>query len=329
MTSTNHLASVKTQFLILSDTHGMDFRSEDIPSQHADVAIHCGDLTDESKLDEYKASIRLLKGIHASLKLVIAGNHDFTMDIPAFRKKVADARPSLDPDLVKKVYGDYGDARQMFEDATAAGIIFLDEGNHQFVLENGAILNVFASPWTPSLGDWGFQYPPSHGHNFEVTRGTDLVITHGPPKGIMDYTESKQRAGCPDLFGAIARARPRLHCFGHIHEGWGAKLVTWRDQLTETPSHFTDIDNERSVIVEKLSGFRQTRFDTVEIQREKLMKAEECRRNRCCTTTHRAGDPNPLEFGKQTLFVNAAIEGTEEHPFQMPWLVEIELPSAA
>ena len=84
------------------------------------------------------------------------------MDIPAFRKNVADARPSLDPNLLRKVYGDYGDARQIFEDARAAGITFLDEGNHHFVLENGAILYVYASPWTPLLGDWGFQYTPRH-----------------------------------------------------------------------------------------------------------------------------------------------------------------------
>ena len=306
----------------------MEFQSEEKTSQHADVAIHCGDLTEESKLEEYKACIRLLKDIHASLKLVIAGNHDFTLDIPAFRKKIADARPPLDPDLVRKICGDYGDARQIFEDARAVGIIFLDEGNHHFVLESGAILNVYASPWTPSLGDWGFQYTPRHGHKFEITQGVDLVITRGPPKGIMYYTESKQRAGCPDLFGAIARVRPRLHCFGHIHEGWGAKLVTWRDQLTGTPSYFTDINNKRSVLAEKQSGFRQSRFDTVEIQRQKLLKAEVCRRERYCTTTHCPGDANPLEFGKQTLFVNAAIEGTEEYPFQMPWLVELELQRA-
>ena len=79
------------------------------------------------------------------------------MDIPAFRKEVADARPSLDPELVRRVYGDYGDARQIFKDARAAGIVFLEEGNHHFVLENGAILNVYASPWTSSLGDWGFR----------------------------------------------------------------------------------------------------------------------------------------------------------------------------
>ena len=328
MECTRDSAFVRTRFLILSDTHGTEFPLENRPIQHADVAIHCGDLTEESKMEEFRASIRLLKDIHAPLKLVIAGNHDFTLDIVAFRKKVADARPPLDPALVREVYGEYGGARQIFEDARAAGVIFLDEGSHQFLLENRAILNVYASPWTPSLGDWGFQYPPVQGRNFEIMKGVDLVITHGPPKGIMDYTESKQRAGCSDLFGAVARARPRLHCFGHIHEGWGAKMVTWRDQLTERPSHFTDINNERSIVVEKLSGFRQSKFDTEESKGQKSQKTEHCRRERCYAISHCTGDANPLQFGAQTLFVNAAIQGTKEHPLQLPWLVEVELPKA-
>ena len=197
---------VKTRFFILSDTHGIEIGRGERPSHYADVAIHCGDLTEESKLEEYRATLRLLMDIQAPLKLVIAGNHDFTMDLPAFREKVAHAWPPLDLDLVRKVYGDYGEARQLFEEARSAGIIFLDEGSHQFTLENGTILAVYASPYTPSLGDWGFQYHPSQGHNFEILKGVDLVITHGPPMGIMDYTESKQRAGCPDLFEAIARA---------------------------------------------------------------------------------------------------------------------------
>lgn len=223
--------NIKTRFLIISDTHGEEFRPETKPLKHADVTIHCGDLTDGSKIEEYRATIRLLKDRDAPLKLVIAGNHDFTMDIPVFKRKIAEVRPPLDPNLVRREYGDYGEVRQLFKEAEAeaAGIVFLDEGTHRFTLENGALLTVYASPWTPSLGGhWGFQYHPEQGqgHNFAIEKGVDVVITHGPPRGIMDYTASDQRAGCPDLFAAVARARPRLHCFGHIHEGWGAKLVT-------------------------------------------------------------------------------------------------------
>lgn len=318
-------SSVKTRILIISDTHGMEFAEFNAPLQAADIAIHCGDLTEESKLDEFRASIRLLETIKAPLKLVIAGNHDFTLDTPAFKKKVADFDSSSDSELVKKIYGDYGEARQLLEAARATGIIFLDEGSHQFLLENGGSLNVFASPFTPSLSDWGFQYHPGDGHDFQIPSGTDVVITHGPPHGIMDFTDSRRRAGCPNLFAAVARARPRLHCFGHIHEGWGAKLVKWRDQLTESPSHFTDIDNDRSVVIDKLQGLMASKHDTEGMKEEKARRLRHLEKQRCFMTSHCHDDSLPLRAGSHTLFVNAAIEGTESHPFQLAWLVNLEL----
>lgn len=295
---------IKTRFLVFSDTHGLDRLPDSMSNQHADVAIHCGDLTTESKIEEYRASVRFLQAVNAPLKLVIAGNHDFTMDIPAFQQKVAEARPPLDPRLVEQVYGSYGEARCILTDAT--GITFLDEGTHLFRLQNGASLKVYASPHTPSLGNWGFQYHPDRGHNFSI-HNVDIAMTHGPPKGIMDYTYSGQRAGCPYLFEAITRARPRMHCFGHIHEGWGAKLVTWRQKISQKPCHLTDIDNGNSVLIDKLSTVASKSFSA---------------------TSHCSGDPNPLIYGSQTLFVNASIEGTEDRPIQPPWLVDLELPPA-
>ncbi|MCJ1355266.1 MAG: hypothetical protein MMC33_005257 [Icmadophila ericetorum] len=141
------------------------------------------------------------------------------MDNLAFEKKVAEATPPLDLELVVKDYGALGEARQLFEEAKDAGIMLLDEGTHHFTLEGGALLTVYASPYAPALGAWGFQYQPERGHDFSIESGVDIVVTHGPPKGIMDYTNGRERAGCPYLFAAVAQARPRVHCFGHIHEG--------------------------------------------------------------------------------------------------------------
>jgi len=319
-------SKIKTRLLIISDTHGVNFSPEDRPLQRADVAIHCGDLTDGSKLEEFRAAIQLLRNINAHLKLAIAGNHDFTMDLPAFERKVAEVTPPLDPELVAKEYGAPGEARQLFEGAKDAGIVFLDEGTHRFRLENGALLTVYASPYTPALGAWGFQYDPEQGHKFSIERGAvDVAVTHGPPKGIMDYTYGRERAGCPDLFAAIARARPRVHCFGHIHEGWGAKLVTWRNNCGEQPTHFSAIDNDSSPLLEKLAGLRSSKFDTEEDAGQKLKKLERYNRDRCCTTSHCAGDEYPLEYGRQTLFVNASISGSGDIPVQRPWLVDVEL----
>jgi predicted phosphodiesterase len=321
-------STIKTRFIILSDTHGIDFSPNSRPLQCADVAIHCGDLTDGSKLEEFRTAIHLLKEIKAPLKLAIAGNHDFTMDFSAFKDKVAEATPPPDLELVAKEYGTLGEARRLFKEVEAMGIILLDEGTHKFTLENGALLTVYASPYTPALGAWGFQYHPDQGHEFLVDSGVDIVITHGPPKGIMDYTHGGERAGCPDLFAAVARAKPRVHCFGHIHEGWGAKLVTWRDRYDEQPTHFTAIDNGRSLLIEKLAGLEPSRFDSPEDVEQKLKKVERYNQDRCCATSHCVGDEYPLEYGGQTLFVNASVSDSGGLPVQKPWLVDVELPRA-
>lgn len=143
---------IRTRLLILSDTHGEDFSSGDRPQQYADVVLHCGDLTDGSKLEEFQTSINMLKSIDAPLKLVIVGNHDFTMDIAAFEAKLAEVVPPLEPEIVAREYGTLGQARQLFDDARSEGIVVLDEGTHCFTLENGAILKVYTSPYTPALG---------------------------------------------------------------------------------------------------------------------------------------------------------------------------------
>ncbi|GAW23303.1 hypothetical protein ANO14919_128590 [Xylariales sp. No.14919] len=306
--------AVRTRLLIISDTHGAPVTiGSDLD---ADVAIHCGDLTRESKLAEFQIAIDLLCSIHAPLKLVIAGNHDFTLDTPVFQKKVDDARrlQGIGRQLIAYDYGECGEARRLLDEAKDAGIVFLDEGNHDFFLGNGALLKVYASPFTPSLGDWAFQYTPQQGHQFAIAEGTHIVVTHGPPLGICDYTQARVRAGCPNLFAAVARSKPLLHCFGHIHEGWGARLVSWRDPLSQNPSHFTDIDNHRSTMIETLSTFRAKSREWTE------------REGGCVKTKHGSRDILPICPGRQTLFVNAAVEDLCGQSPHLPWLVELELP---
>ncbi|KAI4592018.1 hypothetical protein KJ359_011965 [Pestalotiopsis sp. 9143b] len=320
--------AIKTRFLIISDTHGQVI---DVREGHkADVVIHCGDLTEESKMDEFRATIHLLRQLPAPIKLVIAGNHDLTLDEPTFARRLSEAPHPIELDLVLKNFGRAGQPQRLFDEAKDAGIIFLNEGNHEFVLENGAALRVYASPFTPSQGGWAFNYPPGDKHAFAIGDGVHVVVTHGPPLGIMDYTDSKRRAGCPQLFGAIARAKPLLHCFGHIHEGWGSKLVTWRDNIGENPSHFTDIDNDQSVTIDRLSNLVRNKFDDDDAANAKAQKALEAAQRGFCSTSHCSGDTNPLHTGRQTLFVNASIEGrTGGLISQPPWLVDIELPETA
>ncbi|PON24679.1 hypothetical protein TGAM01_v206609 [Trichoderma gamsii] len=319
---------ISTRLLIISDTHGMKFPVDaNVP---VDVAIHCGDLTQHSKLDEFRAGISQMEVINAPLKLIIAGNHDFALDIPTFRKKISEASrlETLDDTVVKKEYGDYGAAREIMNEAKNKGIIFLDEGSHQFSLKNGALLKVYASPCTPSTissSEWGFQY--SDIHNFSIDRGIDIVITHGPPYGMMDMSAERKRIGCPQLFAAVAKAQPKIHCFGHVHEGWGAKLVTWRSQISNTPSHFTDIDNDRSTNIETLLSMRGSRFESPEEKEMREGRVTEHNLRGYCQVSPSSDDSLSLGDGK-TLFINAASQG-HDNLDQLPWVVDIQLPANA
>jgi len=344
MSSTSNISDmpskVPTKLLILSDTHansGIDPLSFP-PQGPFDVVIHCGDLTEGSKLEEFHTTLFLLAEIDAPLKLIIPGNHDFTLDDESFRKirteslRLNDGR--LDEQSLDDAYGRVGQAKEMLMGENVT--LLCKEGTYTFTLCNGARLSVFASPFTPSKSNsnWGFQYHPDEGHDWseiysDEHKGTvDVVITHGPPHGIFDRAAG-QRLGCPHLFSAVARARPRVHCFGHIHESWGAKNVIWREQGSlctgfEELNHYTCIDNEKSQIIESLATLRPSKFDNEEdIQaknsRERAFQAAKAV-DAMYTQEH--------EAGQSTLFVNAAVEGPGDGSFQLPWVVNVDLDRA-
>ncbi|GKT97748.1 metallophosphoesterase domain-containing protein [Colletotrichum tofieldiae] len=266
---------------------------------------------------EYKNTLQLLRELNAPLKLFIAGNHDLSLDSSALRKKVEEAErvnqetfdsPSVDRELL--------DIKSAVEEAKAERVVFLEEGTHKFVLRNGAVLKVYASPYTPGTGGWAFEYST---HDFDIETGTDIVITHGPPRGILDISEDGKRIGCPQLFRAVARSQPKVHCFGHVHRGWGARLVAWKPLLSNNPSHIEDIDNMKSSVLEHL-GYRNEPDDVAEARRERLLQYKS---QGHCRISHCANDAKPLNAG-QTLFVNVATKGDSELD-QAPWLVEIDL----
>lgn len=96
---------IAIRVLVMSDTHGDPHKHKHSTTVKADVVIHCGDLTEESKLHEFEASLKLLQQFDAPLKLVIAGNYDWILDGAVFRKKMIEMRPTEeDLDLVASEY---------------------------------------------------------------------------------------------------------------------------------------------------------------------------------------------------------------------------------
>ncbi len=89
-------------------------------------------------------------------------------------------------------------------------------------------LKIYGSPWQPEFYNWAFNLPigPKLQEKWQaIPTEVDILITHGPPKGIRDKAPSGYDCGCPLLREEIMnRIKPRLHVFGHIHDGYGKSL---------------------------------------------------------------------------------------------------------
>ena len=62
-----------------------------------------------------------------------------------------------------------------------------------------------------------------HKHWEVIPEDVNILITHGPPKGILDLTEDKlgdlTLVGCNSLRRRVNELQNLvLHCFGHIHD---------------------------------------------------------------------------------------------------------------
>jgi len=135
--------------------------------------------------------------------------------------------------------------------------------------------------------------------------GVDIIMTHGPPENILDLTNRNTNAGCQHLHQAVHRARPKIHCFGHIHEGWGAQVVTW------------DNDKESDSLANSIESSRKIHVDGAEMYNERAVRVDIS-----------SSSEMPLRMGEQTLMVNAAIMNVRHQPMNGPWLVELDLQCA-
>lgn len=157
-----------------------------------DVLVHAGDWSGGrgsiSQMQDLNAWFGTLPHKH---KLITAGNHDSPAEHdPAF-------------------------AENLFTNA-------------RLVLDKSAVINGFKfylSPWTPTFFDWHFMRDrgPDIARKWaRIPDDTDVLVTHGPPMGILD--QCPQSVGCQDLLDRVRIVKPKLHIFGHIHEGAGQIL---------------------------------------------------------------------------------------------------------
>ena len=182
------------RLVCISDTHG-DHEAVSLPA--GDVLIHAGDLSAHGRRDETLAFMRWLGSQPFEHILCIAGNHDQFME--------------ADPESAQH-FADLHDVTLLNDSGYTVG-------NTRF----------WGSPITPRFLDWSFMRDPGEPiekHWNMIPLDTDVLITHGPPYGIMDKVQrpdgSEEKTGCPSLLDFVKRVSPAFHIFGHIHEGHGS-----------------------------------------------------------------------------------------------------------
>ena len=175
--------------VIASDTHfALMKKIIDLPK--GDILIMAGDL-DIYNSQHYDIFCQWMRQLPHKYKIIIPGNHDLFWR-----------------DAKKGVAVDCGD----FSLLVHCGMEI--EG-----------LKVFGSPYTPWFGNWAFMYRRYHNLWDDIPSDTDVLITHGPPFGILDEVRSGtsigEKAGDHHLRRRVLEIKPRIHCFGHIHGGSG------------------------------------------------------------------------------------------------------------
>jgi Icc-related predicted phosphoesterase len=179
-----------TRIVCISDTHGY---APGLPE--GDVLVHAGDLTPHGSTNHLRRAAEWISKQPFKYKIAIAGNHDWGL----YRE----------------------DTRRVCEEFfRSEGINYLcDEG---IELEG---LRFWGSPWVPEYGHWAFMRPENSPDVVAAYRkiptGIDVLITHTPPYGILDRTDTGVEAGSKTLLTELVRIGPRVHVFGHIHEGHG------------------------------------------------------------------------------------------------------------
>jgi Icc-related predicted phosphoesterase len=194
------------RFVCISDTHThTENLKQNIPD--GDVFIHCGDFSYSGQPREIEKFKTFLNSLPHTKKVVIAGNHDITFDKERYEglKKKFNLKPALDEI----------DKLKIFE----KDVVYL---------ENSSIdlfgYKIYGSPYCNRYYTWAFMKNDENLAEIweQVPNDTDIFLTHGPPMYIGDLTVENVYAGSSTLYREIRdRIKPKLHIFGHIHEGYG------------------------------------------------------------------------------------------------------------
>jgi Icc-related predicted phosphoesterase len=168
------------KILHISDTHSHHRELPDLPG--ADVIIHSGDMCFAGTADEFSDFADWFCGLDYKYKLFIAGNHDCIL-----------------------------------HEADAGKLQSLLPENVAYLCNSGVEID--------GVKFWGIPFMLEMRSDYrtelaKIPSGIDVLITHNPPYGILDFSDNINY-GCVDLLQTVLKIKPYYHLFGHVHDAFG------------------------------------------------------------------------------------------------------------
>jgi Icc-related predicted phosphoesterase len=174
--------------VLISDTHN---QHDGLVLPEGDLLIHAGDFSGRGLLKEVVPFLDWFGRQPHPHKVLIAGNHDFYAEREALQ----------------------------FQSLIPEGVTYLNDSGTEVMG-----FKIWGSPVQPWFYDWAFnrQRGADIAQHWDlIPPDTDILITHGPPMGVLDKVEGGPNVGCEELIKVVEKVQPKLHVFGHIHEGHG------------------------------------------------------------------------------------------------------------
>lgn len=236
------------EILCISDTHRKHDEIYHVYPDHInnkinfyDMIIHAGDISSYGHKKEIIEFLEWYSNLPFKHKILISGNHDFFFDY--------DRRPHTEIGLQRHGLPKY--SKKIVDDVLLnyPNVIYL---NNSGVEIDG--IKIWGSPITPWFHDWAFNRMDKEiKEEWDlIPLDTNILITHGPVRGILDLTVGGVYTGCPYLLEKIEELKVlKFHICGHIHEGYGkfvdssgitfinASVLNHLYIMTNPPTHIT------------------------------------------------------------------------------------------
>ena len=233
------------RIVAISDTHT---KHKKVTIPECDVLVHAGDFSWKGTYWEIFRFMKWFSEQPAKHKIVIAGNHELTLDQTNRARFNSGAWAAIRSGREHNIY-------------------YLD--NSEVVIDG---IKFYGTPWTPFFYDWAFNGSDGltqlDGNRKlvdvygEIPEDVNVLVCHGPPYGLVDKSENGDtRCGSVEMRKLLEdpnRVDLKLFLCGHIHEARGHEIACGgvnicnvsslgRDYSTASPPVIIDLDDVGNV----------------------------------------------------------------------------------